>query len=130
MQAGALALAAPFIFWMGSSPTETATYIALFGFGLFRGVYDSNIVASLYEVVPARLRSSGYGLMLMGAFLTGAFAPYLLGILKPTLGLSKGLSGLSVSYVLGSLAIGTAAFFFFNRDRQIAQPTLIPTLPA
>lgn len=128
LQAGALAGAVPFIYWMGSSTTETATYVALFVFGLFRGVYDSNIVASLYEVVPVRWRSSSYGLMLMGAFLTGAFAPYLLGVLKPTLGLSAGLSGLSVSYVLGSLAIATAAFFFFQRDHRAAQPTLTPTL--
>ncbi|GAB2565239.1 MFS transporter [Spirosoma areae] len=128
LQAGALAGGAPFIYWMGSSTTELETYIALFVFGLFRGVYDSNIVASLYEVVPVRWRSSSYGLMLMGAFLTGAFAPYLLGVLKPTLGLSAGLSGLSVSYLLGSSAIATAAYFFFKRDHQAAQPTL--TAPA
>lgn len=117
VQAGSLLLAAPFIYLMGSSTTEMVTYAALFGFGVFRGGYDSNIVASLYEVVPARLRSSAYGLMLMGAFLVGAFAPYLLGALKPRFGLAAGLSGLSVSYLLGAVLIGVAGTFFFTRDR-------------
>lgn len=128
IQAGALIGGAPFIYWMGSSHSEILTYLALGLFGLFRGVYDSNIVASLYEVVPMRWRSSAYGLMLMIAFLVGAFSPYLLGILKPTLGLSVGLSGLSVSYLLGSVFIAIGAFFFFKIDHRAAQSAPIPTL--
>ncbi|GAB3710377.1 MFS transporter [Spirosoma flavus] len=128
IQAGALAAGAPFIYWMGSSHSETGTYLALGLFGLFRGVYDSNIVASLYEVVPMHWRSSAYGLMLMIAFLVGAFAPYLLGVLKPTLGLSVGLSGLSVSYLLGSVFIASGALFFFKLDHRAAQPAPTPAL--
>ncbi len=119
VQALGLLLGAPFIYWISMSQTQLMTYLALFGFGLFRGWYDSNIVASLYEVVPGRIRASAYGLMLACAFLIGSSAPYLLGVLKPTLGLATGLASLSLSYVLGAICIGTAVLFFFKRDREL-----------
>ena len=121
VQALGLLIGAPFIYWISMSQTQLMTYIALFGFGLFRGWYDSNIVASLYEVVSPKIRSSAYGLMLACAFLIGAFAPYLLGVLKPTLGLTAGLACLSGVYVLGSLFIGSGAVWFFDKDKETNQ---------
>jgi sugar phosphate permease len=118
VQALGLLLGAPFIYWMSVSSTQVMTYVALFAFGVFRGWYDSNIVASLYEVVPEKIRSTAYGLMLMCAFLVGATSPYLLGALKPTLGLSAGLSYLSVMYLLGATLIGVAATWFFTKDQE------------
>lgn len=118
VQSFALLLGAPFIYWMAMGESITIVYVALFLFGIFRGIYDSNIFASLYEVVRPEMRSSSSGLMLMCAFLAGAFAPLILGILKPTLGLATGLSYLSVSYVLGALLIGVAVCFFFKHDKE------------
>lgn len=118
VQALGLLLGAPFIYWISMSQTQLMTYVALFLFGIFRGWYDSNIVASLYEVVAPKIRSSAYGLMLACAFLIGASAPYLLGVLKPTLGLTAGLASLSGVYVLGGLLIGSGAIWFFNNDRE------------
>lgn len=118
VQSLALLLGAPFIYWMAIGDSLTIVYTALFLFGIFRGVYDSNIFASLYEVVRPEMRSSSSGLMLMCAFLVGAFAPLILGILKPTVGMTKGLSYLSVSYVLGALLIGLAARFYFKHDKE------------
>lgn len=120
VQGIALLLASPFIYWMAASTTELTTYSALFIFGIFRGAYDSNIFASLYEVVPENIRSSASGIMLMGAFLVGAFSPYILGVLSPSLGLSNGLSLLSLVYVLGSFFVLVAAFMFFKKDRVIS----------
>jgi MFS family permease len=117
LQAVALLCGAPFIYWMGVASTASGTYIALFLFGIFRGAYDSNIFASLFEVVKPAIRSSAAGLMLMCAFLVGAFSPYFLGLLKPTLGLSAGLSLLWVSYFLGSIFIFLGVIFFFKKDQ-------------
>lgn len=118
VQALGLLLGAPFIYGISMSITQLLTYVALFLFGIFRGWYDSNIVASLYEVVSPKIRSSAYGLMLACAFLIGSSAPYLLGVLKPTLGLTTGLASLSGVYVLGSLFLWAGAFLFFDRDKE------------
>ncbi|GAB4029617.1 spinster family MFS transporter [Spirosoma gilvum] len=120
VQASGLLLGAPFIYGISMSDTQVLTYVALFLFGIFRGWYDSNIVASLYEVVSPKIRSSAYGLMLACAFLIGSIAPYLLGVLKPTLGLATGLASLSGVYVLGSLFLWAGAFLFFDRDKEAA----------
>lgn len=116
VQAVSLMAGAPFIYWIGMSSTTTTTYAALFLFGVFRGAYDSNIFASLYEVVKPAIRSSASGLMLMFAFLVGAFSPYILGVLKPTLGLAEGMSRLWMSYFLGATLIAVGVVFFFKKD--------------
>ena len=117
IQSLGLLIGAPFIYWMGMSSNLTLAYVALFVFGFFRGWYDSNIVASLYEIVPMKLRSTSYGLMLACAFLIGASSPYLLGYVKPTLGLSAGLASLSIVYVIGGLLIASAVVFTFKKDK-------------
>lgn len=118
LQAGAFAAAAPFIGWLGQASELWGVYAALAGFGFFRGIYDSNIFASLYEIVAPHQRATATGLILMIAFLTGAISPYWLGQLKPSLGLSLGLSLLAGFYVLaaGFMWLGTR---FFARDRVI-----------
>ena len=127
IQAVSFLLGAPFIYLMGVGTSEKVVYLSLAGFGFFRGVYDSNIFASLYEVIAPRYRSSASGVMLMGAFLTGAFAPYLLGVLKPTIGLAAGIAMLSVVYLFSAAAIGLACRFFFTRDYY--HEVLLPEQP-
>lgn len=121
LQAVSLLLGAPFIYWVGAGNTLFITYVALFFFGLFRGAYDSNIFASLFEVVDPKIKSSASGLMLMCAFLIGAFSPIILGYLKPTLGISTGLSYLWVSYFLGAVSIFISVMFFFKKDRVVVE---------
>ena len=116
VQAFGLLLGAPFIFLMGISNTPFVIYISLALFGLFRGVYDSNIFAALYDVVEPEYRSTTTGLMLMFAFISGAAAPYILGIIKPTLGLSWGLSALSIVYIFAAACIFVAVRFFYKKD--------------
>lgn len=118
VQSLGLLIGAPFIYLMSVSSGQVMTYVALFLFGIFRGWYDSNIVASLYEVVPEKIRSTAYGLMLMCAFLVGATSPYILGALKPSLGLTAGLSYLSIMYILGGSLIAIAARWFFVKDQE------------
>lgn len=116
IQSVALVLGAPFIFMMGFAESQLVTYISLALFGVMRGVYDSNHFASMYEIVKPELRSTATGFMLMFAFLTGAFAPLILGILKPTLGLAWGFSSLSIFYLIGSISIFLGARNWFKND--------------
>jgi sugar phosphate permease len=116
VQAFGLLLGAPFIFLMGVTDAPFVMYISLALFGVFRGIYDSNIFAALYDVIEPRYRSTATGLMLMFAFVTGAAAPYILGIIKPALGLAWGLSALSVVYIFAALAIFIAVKFYYKND--------------
>lgn len=111
-----LLLGAPFIYWLGQSPTAGASYAALALFGLFRGVYDSNLFASLYDVVEPRLRASATGLMLAFAFVVGSSAPTILGWMKSRVGLSAGISSLAWCYLFGAGCLLAAAVFFLKRD--------------
>jgi hypothetical protein len=52
----------------------------------------------------------------MFAFVTGASAPYILGKIKPILGLDWGLSALSAVYLLSASAIFIAVRFFYKKD--------------
>jgi len=116
VQGFGLLLGAPFIFLLGIGNTPFAIYIALALFGLFRGIYDSNIFAALYDVIEPKVRSTATGLMLMFAFVTGASAPYILGKIKPLLGLAWGLSALSAVYVFSAICIFIAVRFFYKKD--------------
>jgi sugar phosphate permease len=111
-----LLIGAPFIFFFFLGSTPSMVYFTLALFGLFRGIYDSNIFASLYDVVEPKFRSTATGLMLMFAFVIGASAPYILGKIKPVLGLAWGLSALSVVYIFSALCLFIAVKFFYKND--------------
>jgi MFS family permease len=112
----ALLLGTPFIYLLGASSSLTVVSVALAAFGFFRGLYDSNIFAAMFDVIPPRYRSSATGLMLFCAFSVGATSPVLLGLVKQRVGLSLGLSTLALAYLLASLMIFAALRLFFTTD--------------
>ncbi|RYD71440.1 MAG: MFS transporter [Sphingobacteriales bacterium] len=116
IQSAGLLLGAPFIFLMGRAESATYTYVMLAAFGFFRGIYEANTYTTLFLVIKPEYRSTSVGIISMFAFITGAIAPLLLGYLKPIIGLSTGLSFLSVAYILGGLLILVALFKFYKRD--------------
>jgi MFS family permease len=111
-----LLLGAPFIFLMGASSELLVVYAALAGFGFFRGIYDSNLFAALFDVVEPKYRASATGFMLSIAFIIASLAPVILGWAKQSVGLSMGISLLSVIYVLSALIIWIAIKWFFKKD--------------
>lgn len=119
IQSCGLLLGAPFIYFLGQASTPDLTYAALAGFGLFRGVYEANLYATLFEVIEPQYRSTAVGLSAMFAYVVAAAAPVLLGYLKPTLGLGGGLSSLSIAYVLGGCFLLVALAKFYKRDSRI-----------
>jgi hypothetical protein len=115
-QAVGLLCGAPFIYMMGQGQTLVACFVGMGIFGFFRGVYESNLYATLFEVIEPRLRSSAVGVMISFAFIVGALAPLILGALKGRLGLGAGLAGLSVVYVFGGIMLALAWALCFRRD--------------
>lgn len=109
VQACGLLAAVAFLFVSGAAPTLTVLLMAVVGWGFCKGMYDSNIFASLYDVVPAANRSSAAGLLNSMGWLGGGFAPLLLGMAAQRWGMGRCLSATSGIYLLlGGLLMLTA----------------------
>ena len=111
-----LAGGVPFIFLMGYTTSLYISYFALGAFGFFRGLYDSNLFAALFDVIEPKYRATAVGLMTSFAFIVGAFSPLVLGMVKTSYGLSKGISSLGFCYLFSALMILLAIRYFFSRD--------------
>jgi predicted MFS family arabinose efflux permease len=111
-QAIGLMAGVPFIFVTGWTLSVPVLVLALAGFGYFKGLYDANIWASLHDVVPARLRATGVGVMNAAGWIGGGFAPIAIAVASERYGMSAAISASSVVYLLvGSLLLfGTARF--------------------
>ena len=109
-----LVLGAPFILWMARAGSFDAVCWAMGLFGLFRGIYDSNQFASIFDVVAPRYRASAMGVMLCFAFIFGAVAPVVLGCFS----LASGLAALSVFFLIGAGLILLARTAFLERDYE------------
>jgi MFS family permease len=101
---------APFIFLCGTTLELSVLVAAMILFGLSKGIYDSNIWASLYDVVPPSRRSTSVGLMNMIGWLGGAMGAYLVG-LAVDLGvtMSVAIASTAVIYIGVALLLVLAA---------------------
>ena len=111
-----LVLGAPFILWMSRAGSFGAVCWAMGLFGLFRGIYDSNQFASIFDVVAPRYRASAMGVMLCFAFVFGAVAPVVLGCFS----LASGLASLSVFFLVGAGLILFARCRYLKRDLELS----------
>jgi len=116
VQAGALLIGAPFVFLCGSTNSVTALVAGLICWGLFKGFYDANIFASVYDVVRPEARGTAAGFMNMVGWLGGGTAPLVIGFLAARIGLSAAISSAALVYVLASLLLTTGILLFVRRD--------------
>lgn len=121
LMGASMLLGAPAIVCMGFAPALALTCLAMAGFGVFRGLYEANTHAALFDVIAPRYRASAVGNMSMCSFLLGSASPWLLGWLRgvcpPGTGLSYGFMVLSVAYLAGGAAVLTAVRCTFAKDR-------------
>ncbi|QNN21902.1 MFS transporter [Planctomycetales bacterium ZRK34] len=111
-----LLLGAPFIFWMGIAGDPVMCCIALAGFGLFRGVYDSNLFAAPFDVIEPRYRSSAVGLMLSCAFIVGASASTILAWMAERLDMSTAIASMAAVYLFSAVLVFAARHLTYDRD--------------
>lgn len=123
LQGSALLLGAPMIYWIGVADGVTATWLAMAGYGVFRGLFEVNTHASLFDVVPSKYRSTAVGLMTMTAFILGTVPTVMIGTFcdlhGKVAGIRQGFLVLAIAYVLGAAAIFCSMLFTFNRDRVV-----------
>jgi MFS family permease len=122
IQVGAMFLGALAIVYMSWGSTVVAACMGMTLFGLFRGFYESNTHASLFEVIESKYRSSAVGAMVMLAFLTGAIAPWLMGALCDRgYSMSFVFASYSLAYVIGGVAVAVGLLVFYRRDRIVEE---------
>ena len=120
LQTMAMACGAPMLVWFGFAPTFVSAVAATMAYGVFRGLYETNTHASIFDVVHPAHRSSVVGLLNMIAFLTGSLSPLMIGALSDRMGMRGfeiGFGLLGGAYLVGAIAMATAFFFTFKRDR-------------
>ena len=111
-----LVLGAPFFFLAGKASSEAIVCIALAGFGFFKGIYDSNTFASLYDVIEPRYRSMATSFILMFAYLLSCCSPWLLGALKPSIGLTGGMYLMGIVFLVASIPLFIALKFTLKKE--------------
>jgi MFS family permease len=111
-----LLLGVPFIFLTGWTRFVPLLVMAMIGFGFFKGLYDANIWASLYDVVPLRRRATALGLMNSIGWLGGGAGAVTIAVLSKRFGMSASLSATSAIYLIfGSILLLGTWFFMSNR---------------
>ena len=113
-----LAAAAPFILLMARAGNLPLCCAAMGLFGFFRGVYDSNILAALFDVVPQRYHATASSWMLACAATMGSAAPAVLGWIGDHASLGSGFASLAAFYLAGAAALGVARVFFLRRELE------------
>ncbi len=116
-----LVCAVPFIVWMAYAPSLVPCGVAMALFGVFRGVYDSNLMASLFDIIPQRYHASGAGLMLSGAFVFGSTAPVVLGFIKDSFSSTVALASLAAFYLVGAGLVALARLRTFGVKGRLAE---------
>jgi len=103
---------APFIFLCGTTLELNVLVGAMICFGLFKGMYDSNIWASLYDVVPPSRRSTSVGMMNMIGWIGGAMGPFFVGMAVDNgFTMSAAIASTAVIYVGVAGLLALAALF-------------------
>lgn len=125
LQLTALLGGAPALGLVGFSPSIVLCWCALASYGVFRGLFEVNTHASLFDVVAPEHRSSAEGLMTMIAFFIGSLSPLMLGALSDRYGIRGfeiGFAVLGAGYLVGAAAIAVSFFFTFRNDRVREEP--------
>jgi sugar phosphate permease len=111
-----LLLGAPMIYWMGMAAGPVTCCIALGLFGLFRGVYDSNLFAAPFDVIEPAYRSSAVGLMLACAFVVGASSSAVIGWMGDQMPMGIAIASMSGVFALAGVVVIIARYTTYNRD--------------
>jgi len=119
-QAAALLLGAPTLVWMGLAPSIATTVVAASAYGVFRGFFEVNTHASLFDVVAPEHRSTAVGLLNMIAFFVGGLSGVAMGALSHRWGVRGfeiGFGVMAGAYLVGAALMAFSFFFTFSKNR-------------
>ena len=116
---------APFVALCGLTHSLGTLAFALTAWGFFKGFYDANIWASLFDVAPPPARGTACGVMnAVGWLGGGGSAPVLIGLLAQHYGLGPAIALASLVYLISGALLITGLCLFIKQDSaKLTEPT-------
>ena len=108
--------AAPFVLMCGQAGSAAVVITALMAWGFFKGLYDANIFASVFDVIRPEARGTASGFMNLVGWLGGGTAPVIVGLLAGRYGLGNAISLACLVYTSGGLLLLTGILAFVKKD--------------
>lgn len=109
-------LCIPFILLMAWARSLPLMIFSVTLFGFATGVYDSNLYASLLEVINPRYRAAATGIFGCGGCIVGALGPAVMGLLNEAFSIRASFASLALFALLGAGLIMIARFCTFKKD--------------
>ena len=120
VQAVGMLAGAPFVAICGLTSSVLTLVVSLTCWGFFKGLYDANIFAAAFDLVPPEARGRTAGLMNMLGWLGGGgSAPVVIGLVAQRSSLGAAMALASIVYVLaGALLVAAMLRMSVNRLPQ------------
>ena len=119
---------APFVVLCGLTSSVGMLITALTMWGFFKGLYDANIFASVFDVVRPEARGTAAGFMnAVGWLAGGGSAPLVIGMIAQRQSLGLAIALASTVYVAAGLLLLIGILFFVKRDAERMQDELSRT---
>jgi sugar phosphate permease len=100
--------------------------VSLAAWGFFKGLYDANIFASLFDVVPVTARGAAAGWMnTVGWLGGGGLAPLVVGLLAVHYGLGLAMALVSIVYAVAGALLLYVAYFVLPRGNLLSAAATI-----
>jgi MFS family permease len=116
----ALLCGAPALVMLGFSSSATMMVAMMSVYGIFRGFFEVNTHASLFDVVDPAYRSTAVGLLNMLAFFFGGLSGVVMGALSEKWGVrgfETGFALMGGTYAVAALLMMVSFFFTFEKNR-------------
>jgi MFS family permease len=117
VQAAGVLCGAPFVVLCGVTQSVGWLIVALTAWGFFKGLYDANIFASVYDVIRPEARGTAAGFMnAIGWLGGGGTAPLVVGYVASRSSLGTAIALAAGVYVLAGAVLLAGVVFFVKRD--------------
>ncbi len=113
---------APCLVMIGLMPSAVAMIALTAAYGVFRGFFEVNTHASLFDVIPPPYRSTSVGIFTVFAFFVGGLSGVVMGVLSQRYGVrgfEVGFALMGGAYLVGALLMAISFFVTFRRDRIV-----------
>lgn len=104
----------PFIFMVGWTLHVPLLILAMACFGLFKGLYDSNIWASLHDIVPPERRATAVGVVNSIGWLGAGTATVTIAAVSQRFGMSTCISATSLIYLVMATVLAWGIWRFMS----------------